>query len=236
MKADILAFAAHPDDVELAASGTLLKHIHQGKNCGIVDLTRGQLGSRGNPELREKEADHASEILGLDFRENLGMEDGWFRADKEHIMQVALMIRKYRPDVILANAITDRHPDHGRGADLIKEAAFFSGLVKATVEGHDYAPWRPRVLMHYIQDRFIEPDVIVDITDHIEQKMEAIMAFSSQFYDPESDEPETPISSKTFIDYLYSRARQFGRYIGVEFAEGFTVDKAFGVEDLTRLA
>ena len=235
MKADILAFAAHPDDIELAACGTLIKHITAGQQCGIVDLTKGQLGSRGNPKLRMEESAKATEILGLSFRENLGMEDGWFRADKEHIMQVAKMIRKYRPDVVLANALTDRHPDHGRGADLVREAVFFSGLIKAENEGDQLAPWRPRVVLNYIQDRFLEPDVVVDISAHMDTKMEAIMAFSSQFYDPESKEPQTPISSKDFLEYVKSRARQFGRYIGVEFAEGFTVDKAVGVEDLTSL-
>ncbi|NND95638.1 MAG: bacillithiol biosynthesis deacetylase BshB1 [Flavobacteriales bacterium] len=235
MKSDILAFAAHPDDVELAACGTLIKHIVQDKTCGIIDFTEGQLGSRGTPELRLKESARASEVLGLHFRENLGMEDGWFRADKEHILKVAQVIRKYRPDVVLANAVMDRHPDHGRGADLIREAVFFSGLQKAHTGGKQLPPWRPRVVLNYIQDRFIEPDIVVDITDFMDKKMEAIMAFSSQFYNPESEEPETPISSKEFIDYLHARARQFGRYIGVEFAEGFTVSKAVGVEDLTSL-
>jgi bacillithiol biosynthesis deacetylase BshB1 len=234
MKCDILAFAAHPDDVELAASGTILRHIAQDKTCGIVDLTQGQLGSRGTPELRLEEAERSSAIMGLHVRENLGMEDGWFRADKAHIMQVAQAIRKYRPEIILANAERDRHPDHGRGADLLREAAFFSGLVKAQ-DGEPTEAWRPKVMLHYIQDRFIEPDIVVDITPYMDKKMEAIMAFSSQFYDPESKEPSTPISSKDFLEFIKARARQFGRYIGVEYGEGFTVTKAFGVDDLTSL-
>lgn len=235
MKSDILAFAAHPDDVELAACGTILRHLDNGKVCGIVDLTQGQLGSRGSAELRLEEAANSSEILGVHFRENLGMEDGWFRADKPHIMKLAAMIRRYRPEIVLANAIRDRHPDHGRAADLVNEAVFFSGLIKAETEGEQLEPWRPKLVLNYIQDRYIDPDVVVDISPYIEKKMEAIMAFRSQFYDPDSEEPDTPISSKEFIEYIKGRAREMGRLIGVEFGEGFTTKRGVGVEDLTSL-
>lgn len=234
MTCDILAFAAHPDDVELAACGTLLKHIALGRTAGIVDLTMGQLGSRGNAELRLQEAEKAKEILGLSARENLSMEDGWFRNDHEHIVKIASAIRRYRPQIVLANAVRDRHTDHGRASALVSEAAFFSGLQKVNPED-GLAPWRPRMVLHYIQDRYLEPDIVVDISAFIEQKMEAIMAFGSQFYDPESTEPDTPISGKGFLDYVKGRAREMGRLIGVEFGEGFTKERGVGVSDLCDL-
>lgn len=238
MKSDILAFAAHPDDVELACSGSLIKHIAHGKKVGIVDLTQGQLGSRGTPAIRLKEAEDAAKIMGLAFRENLGMEDGWFRNDKEHIIKVIPMLRKYRPDIVLANAVEDRHPDHGRAASLISEACFFSGLVRIETEldGKSQEAWKPRLLLHYIQDRGVCPDLVVDITSSMDSKMEAILAYRSQFYNPESNEVDTPISSKEFLDYLMGRAREMGRYIGVEFGEGFTMDRPVGVDDLTSLS
>jgi bacillithiol biosynthesis deacetylase BshB1 len=234
MTCDILAFAAHPDDVELAACGTLLKHIAIGRTAGIVDLTMGQLGSRGNAELRLEEAEKAKAILGLSARENLGMEDGWFRNDEVHVVKIATAIRKYKPQIILANAIRDRHPDHGRASYLVSEAAFYSGLQKVNPED-GLEPWRPKMVLHYIQDRYLEPDIVVDISPYIDKKMEAIMAFSSQFYDPESDEPDTPISGKEFLDYVKGRAREMGRLIGTEFAEGFTKERGVGVPDLCDL-
>jgi bacillithiol biosynthesis deacetylase BshB1 len=235
MRADILAFAAHPDDVELAACGTLMKHNDLGKTTGIVDLTEGQLGSRGTPELRLEESLKATEILGVNFRENLGMEDGWFRNDKAHILPIAHMIRKYQPQVVLANAIRDRHPDHGRASQLVSEAAFYSGLVMVKTGEETLGPWRPRFVLHYIQDRAIDPDIVVDISDYMDRKMAAIQAFGSQFFNPESKEPQTPISSKEFLETIKGRAREMGRLIGTEFGEGFVKERALGVDDLTSL-
>lgn len=235
MRADILAFAAHPDDVELAACGTLMRHNDLGKTTGIIDLTEGQLGSRGTPELRLEESKRATEILGIHFRENLGMEDGWFQIDKKHILPIAQMIRKYRPEIVLANAIRDRHPDHGRASKLVSEAAFYSGLVMAKTGADELEPWRPRMVLHYIQDRAIDPDIVVDISDYMDRKMEAIQAFRSQFFNPDSDQPQTPISSKEFLEVIIGRAREMGRIIGVEYAEGFVTERAVGVDDLTTL-
>jgi bacillithiol biosynthesis deacetylase BshB1 len=235
MRADILAFAAHPDDVELAACGTLMRHNDLGKTTGIIDLTEGQLGSRGTPATRLEESRRATEILGVHYRENLGMEDGWFRNDKEHILLIAQMIRKYRPNIVLANAIRDRHPDHGRASKLVSEAAFYSGLVMAKTGDEELEPWRPRMVLHYIQDRGMDPDIVVDISEYMERKMKAIQAFSSQFFNPKSDEPQTPISSKEFLEIIIGRAREMGRLIGTEFGEGFVKERAVGVDDLTSL-
>jgi len=234
MKCDIIAFAAHPDDVELGSSGTLLHHKALGKTIGIIDLTQGQLGSRGTAELRLKEAEKAAEILGLDVRENLGMEDGWFRNNPENVMQIAKMIRKYRPDIVLANATKDRHPDHGRASKIVSEAAFYSGLSKVNIEGLE--AWRPRFVLHYIQDWHQNPDIVVDISAHMDKKMEAISAYGSQFYDPTSTEPTTPISTEEFMEFIRCRAREMGRCIGVEYGEGFTVERPMGIHDLTTLA
>lgn len=237
MKLDILAFAAHPDDVELSCAGTLIKHSSDAMKVGVVDLTQGQLGSRGNPELRLKEAAKAADIMGLAVRDNLGMEDGWFLNDEQHIKRVITAIRRFQPEIILANAKTDRHPDHGKGASLVKEACFFSGLVKVETEydGKRQEPWRPKYVMHYIQDRPMKPDVIFDITPFFDAKMEAVMAFRSQFYDPYSKEPETPISSEAFLDFLEARAREMGRQIGVKYGEGFVVDRPIGAHSLLDL-
>lgn len=233
MKVDILAFAAHPDDIELAACGTLMKHIAQGKIVAIVDLTMGQLGSRGSTELRLQEAEKAKEVLGVHYRENLGMEDGWFRNDPEHQLKVIASIRKYKPELVLCNAVRDRHPDHGRSSGLVSEACFYSGLKKIETDG--LQPWRPRMVLHYIQDRYIAPDLVVDITDYIDRKTDAILSFGSQFYDVNSVEPETPISSKGFLEQVKGRSRDMGRYIGVDFGEGFTVERPVGIEDITAL-
>ena len=235
MRADILAFAAHPDDVELAACGTLMKHIDMGKTTGIVDLTKGQLGSRGTPELRLEESKRATEILGVHFRENLGMEDGWFGIDKAHILPVANMIRKYRPQIVLANARRDRHPDHGRASKLVCESAFYSGLKMVETGEEGFEPWRPRVVLNYIQDRALDPDLVVDISDYMDRKMAAIQAFKSQFFNPDSEEPQTPISTKEFLDVIIGRAREMGRLIGAEFGEGFIKERAVGIDDLTSL-
>ena len=223
MKLDILAFSAHPDDIELACSGTLIKQIKNGSKVGIIDLTEGELGSRGSSEIRYQEAAKASEIMGISTRENLNLGDGFFEINKQSLLRVVEMIRKYQPEIVLCNAIKDRHPDHGRGGELVKRAAFLAGLVKieTKVAGNPQEKWRPKQVFHYIQDEYIEPDFVIDITNEMETKMESIYAYSSQFYNPESKEPQTPISSQEFIDFLDGRARQFGRTIGVKYGEGF---------------
>ena len=238
MKVDILAITAHPDDVELSCSGTLLRCIDQGKSVALVDLTQGELGTRGNAPLRLKEAAEAARLMGAVARENLGMADLYFERSEENLKKIAHAIRKYQPEIIIANALEDRHPDHGRGAKLISDACFASGLVKVETyddEGNLQDRWRPKALYHCIQDRHIRPDFVVDITPYIEKKTEVIMAFRSQFYNPDSDEMASPISSKEFMEFLRGRARDFGRPIGVEFAEGFNVTRIPGVKDLFDL-
>ncbi len=239
MKLDILAFGAHPDDVELGAGATIAKEIANGKKVGVVDLTRGELGTRGSAEIRDKEAGASAKILGISVRENLEYADGFFSNDKEHQLGIIKMIRKYRPEIILCNAVEDRHIDHGRGSDLVSDACFLSGLVKidTKLDGDDkwQEPWRPKFVYHYIQWKNINPDFVVDVSGFIEKKTEAILAYSSQFFDPNSDEPETPISSKNFIDSVTYRARDLGRMIGVEHAEGFTVERFVGVNSLDSL-
>lgn len=237
MKLDILAFGAHPDDTELGCSGTLIKHVKKGLKVGVADLTLGQLGSRGSIDKRSEEALKAAEIQGLVHRENLGFEDGWFLHDKATILAIVRTIRKLQPDIVLANAVTDRHPDHGKGAKLINDACFYSGLTKIEtyIDEVQQKNWRPKALYHYIQDYHIEPDFVIDITDEWDKKLEAVMAFDSQFYNPKSSEPETPISSKGFIDFLESRAITFGRPLGVRYGEGFTSSRYIGINDLTNL-
>ena len=239
MKLDILAFGAHPDDVELSCSGTLLKHIAEGKKVGIVDMTRGELGTRGTSETRDTEAAVAAGIMKLEVRENLQLEDGFFQRDKSSLLKIVRAIRKYQPEIVLANAVKDRHPDHGRAAALVAEACFFSGLVKIETEekGRLQQAWKPGNVYHYIQDRLIHPDFVIDITPFMERKMEAVMAFKTQFYNPDasSEEPETAISSKDFLDFLRARASDMGRLIHVKYAEGFTVERAPGVRSLFDL-
>jgi N-acetylglucosamine malate deacetylase 1 len=233
MKLDILAFGAHPDDVELSCAGTLLKHIAEGRKAGVVDMTRGELGTRGNPRIREKESAAASALMKLEVRENLRLEDGFFQRDKDTLLKLVKVIRKYRPDIVLANAVGDRHPDHGRAASLVAECCFFSGLVKIVTEadGKQQEPWRPLNVYHYIQDRHIAPDFVIDITPFLEKKMEVVQAYTSQFYNPESSskEPETAISTPAFLDFLRARAAEMGRLIAVPYAEGFTAQRAPGV-------
>ena len=238
MKLDILVFGAHPDDTELGCGGTIIKHIKQGHKVGVVDLTEGQLGSRGNIATRYKEAAAAAEIQGLSIRENLKMEDGWFRNDEASQKKVIEMIRKYQPEIVLANAITDRHPDHGRGAELVADACFYSGLIKVetSLDEKKQDAWRPKALYHYIQDYHIEPDFVIDVSEHWEQKIESILAFSSQFFNPNSNEKETPISSQSFMDFLAARARNIGRPINAEYAEGFLKTRYIGVNDLFDLS
>ncbi len=237
MKLDLLAFGAHADDVELSCSGTLMKHISAGKKAGIVDLTKGELGTRGTPAIREQEAQSAAQIMGVAIRENLGMRDGFFVNDEMHQLQVIRMLRKYQPEIVIANAIYDRHPDHGRAAQLIEDAVFLSGLkmISTSDEGHSQDPWRPRVVYHYIQDQWIEPDVIIDISAFAERKLEAIRAFQSQFHDPQSKEPETYISRPGFIDSLIYRAQEIGKMIGVQYGEGFTTRRKPGLDSFFHL-
>jgi bacillithiol biosynthesis deacetylase BshB1 len=232
LKLHILAFAAHPDDVELSAAGTVLKHIDMGYKAGIVDLTRGELGTRGTPEDRDREAVAAAEFMGLSARENLGLHDGFFTNDEESQRKVITAIRKYRPEIVLCNAVRDRHIDHGKGSELVADSCFLSGLAKIDT-GQE--AWRPRAVYHYIQDRYIHPAFVVDITAYMEKKIETVMCFKSQFYNPDSDEPETPISSLAFLEFLRARAREMGRQAGYEFAEGFTVERYPGVTDLLML-
>lgn len=237
MKLDILAIGVHPDDIELGCAGTLLKHIAQGKKVGVLDLTKGQLGSRGNAELRVQESKKAANILGLEVRENLGFADGFFKNDKEHQLEIIKIIRKYQPEIVLTNAVKDRHPDHGRASQLTSEACFYAGLLKIETELNGVAQkrWRPKAVYHYIQDRFLKPDFVVDITDFADKKMESLKAYSSQFYSINSNEPETPISGKNFLNFVKSRMINYGRDINVDYAEGFTTERSIGVEDITTL-
>ena len=237
MKLDILAFGAHPDDVELGCGATIAKEVSLGKKVGIVDLTQGELGTRGSATLRMIEANKAAEIMGVSVRENLKFSDGFFTNDKKHQLEIIKMIRKYKPDVVLCNAIDDRHIDHGKGSKLVSDACFLSGLIKieTTVDGEIQEKWRPNQVYHYIQWKNIEPDFVIDITGFIEKKTEAVLAYGSQFFDPNSKEPETPITSKNFIDSINYRARDLGRLIGVDHAEGFTSERYVAVKNLDKL-
>lgn len=237
MKLDILAFGAHPDDVELGCSGTILKEISLGKKVGIVDLTRGELGTRGSAQIRDEEANAAAKILGVSVRENLEMRDGFFVNDEKHQLEIIKMIRKYEPEIVLCNAIDDRHIDHAKGSKLVSDACFLSGLrkIETTVDGEIQAAWRPKLVYHYIQWKNIEPDFVVDITGFTDKKIESILAYRSQFYDPNSNEPESPITSKNFLESLNYRSRDLGRLVGVEFGEGFTVERYLAVNSLGDL-
>ncbi len=237
MKLDILAFGAHPDDVEISCSGTIAKEISLGKTVGIIDLTRGELGTRGSKEIRDKEAQLAAEILGVSARENLNFRDGFFVNDEKHQLEIIKMIRKYQPEIVLCNAIDDRHIDHGKGSKLVSDACFLSGLTKIETEinGAKQTAWRPKLVYHYIQWKNIEPDFVVDISGFLDIKMKSILAYSSQFYDPNSKEPETPIATKNFLESIDYRTKDFGRLIGTEAAEGFTVERYLAVNSLTDL-
>lgn len=237
MKVDILAFAAHPDDIEISSSGTLLKHIQQGKTVAIVDLTQGELGSRGTSETRREESLASSKILGLSDRVNLKMADGFFEHNEANLRLVIEQIRHFQPEIVLANAVSDRHPDHPKGSKLVSEACFLAGLIKVetTYQGENQKAHRPKAVYHYIQDRHIEPDFVVDVSDFVAQKIAAIKAYKTQFFDPNSTEPKTPISGEDFFDSIYGRMSNFGRQIGVEYAEGFTVERYIGVNDLFDL-
>lgn len=239
MKLDILVFAAHPDDAELSCGGTIHSHILQGKKVGIVDLTAGELGTRGTPEIRAQEAAASAKILKLSARENLNFRDGFFTNDEEHQRIVAKAIRKYQPEIILANAVSDRHPDHGRAAKLVSEANFLAGLKKVKTKSNDeeQEPWRAKVIYHYIQSILITPDFIVDVSDAWQVKLNAIKAFKSQFHDPDtaSDEPATFISTPEFMEFIAARAKEFGHSIGAAYGEGFTVERNIGTKNLFDL-
>ncbi len=237
MKLDILAFGAHPDDVELGCAGTILKEISLGKKVGVVDLTRGELGTRGSAEIRDREADAAGKILGLSVRENLSFRDGFFVNDEKHRLEIITMIRKYQPEIVLCNAIDDRHIAHEKGSKLVSDACFLSGLrkIETSVDGKNQSAWRPKVVYHYIQWKNIEPDFVVDITGFTEKKIEAILAYRSQFYDANSNEPESPITSKNFLESLNYRAQDLGRLIGTEYGEGFTAERYLAVNSLGDL-
>ncbi|MGV7105001.1 bacillithiol biosynthesis deacetylase BshB1 [Flavobacterium sp. U410] len=237
MKLDILAFGAHPDDVELGCAGTLAKEISLGKKVGIIDLTRGELGTRGSAEIRDEEASKAAEILGISVRENLEFRDGFFMNDEEHQLEIIKMIRKYQPEIVLCNAIHDRHIDHGKGSKLVSDACFLSGLrkVETQLNGETQEAWRPKIVYHYIQWYNIEPDFVVDISDFMDRKIESVLAYSSQFYDKNSKEPVTPITSKNFLDSITYRAQDLGRVVGVDFAEGFTTERYLAVNSLEDL-
>jgi len=237
MKLDLLVFAVHPDDAELGCSGTILKHIAAGKKVGIIDFTRGELGTRGTAEIRDEEAMASAAILGLHARENLRFKDGFFQNDEAHQREVIKMIRKYQPEVVLSNALHDRHPDHGRAGDLVNDACFLAGLPKLStqLDGQEQMASRPRLVFQYIQDRYLEPDVIIDITEHMDTKIASIKAFKTQFYNPDLNEQETYISSPDFFESVIGRAREFGKSIGATYGEGFTSRKLLGVDDLFQL-
>jgi N-acetylglucosamine malate deacetylase 1 len=242
MKLDILAIGAHPDDVELGCSGTILNEIRNGKKVGIVDLTQGELGTRGTVETRYQEAAESARILGVSVRENLKLPDGFFENTPASQLKLIRIIRKYQPDIVLANAPEDRHPDHGRAARLIADASFFAGLRKIETKDDDdraQEAWRPKYVFHYIQDRYIEPGFVVDITDVFEQRMQAIQAFTTQFYNGNESSgdsmPQSYISTPLFLESVIARARMMGKRIGVQFGEGFVTEKVVGIRNFDAL-
>ena len=234
MKLDVLAFGVHPDDIELSCGGALLVEKKGGKKTGIIDLTQGELGTRGTAETRMDESTQAGLILKVDARENLKMEDGFLLNDESHQRRIVEMIRKYQPEIIFCNATEDRHPDHGRSASLVADSSFLSGLVKIETNsaGERQKPWRPKYVFHYIQDRYLKPDFVLDISDVFEQKIEAVRAYRTQFFNPDVEGPQTYISTPGFIESIVYRAKMFGKLIGVEYAEGFTTAKAIGIKSL----
>ncbi len=234
MKLDVLAFGVHPDDVELGCSGTLMAAQAEGKVTGIIDMTRGELGTRGTPEIRMEESALAANILGVKVRENLGMADGFFQHTEENLLKIITVLRKYQPEIVLANATEDRHPDHGRSAKLLADAAFLSGLRKiVTKENGIVQPiWKPAYVFHYIQDRFIQPSFVIDISPYMERKTASIKAYATQFFNPELDEPETYISSSQFLEGVKARAMLLGKRIGVAFGEGFSSEKTLGIASM----
>lgn len=237
IKLDILAFGAHPDDVELGCAGTIALEVSRGKKVGIIDLTQGELGTRGSKELRALEATNAQNILGVAVRENLQLADGFFQNTPEAQLQIIRMIRKYQPEIVLCNAMRDRHIDHGKGSKLVSDACFLSGLIKIETfeNGILQEAWRPKVVYHYIQWENITPDFVVDISDFMKTKMNAVLAYSSQFFQEDSEEPITPIATKNFLESIEYRAKDLGRLTGVAYAEGFTVERVPLVKSLDFL-
>lgn len=239
-KLDILAIGVHPDDIELGCAGTMINEIKKGKKVGIVDLTQGELGTRGTIETRYQEAAKAASIIGVTIRENLKMRDGFFKNDEAHQLQLIQVIRKYQPEIVLGNVLFDRHPDHGRAGHLISDACFLSGLAKIETKDHDghlQQKWRPRYFLQYMQDWYHEPDLIIDITDVLEQKMQAVAAYTTQFHTPEGNKegPQTYISTPDFLESVIARARIMGKRIGVKYAEGFMTEKNIGISSLDAL-
>ncbi|MEN8885723.1 MAG: bacillithiol biosynthesis deacetylase BshB1 [Winogradskyella sp.] len=239
MKLDILAIGAHPDDVELGCGATLAKEVANGKKVGIIDLTRGELGTRGTAQTRDEEAFNAAKILGVHLRVNMQFADGFFVNDKTHQLEIIKMIRYYQPEIVICNAIDDRHIDHGKGSQLVSDACFLSGLRKIETvhkdENSNQEPWRPKAIYHYIQWKDIEPNLAVDVSGYMDKKMASVLAYKTQFFDPNSDEPETPISSKNFTDSVLYRAKNLGRLVGTEYAEGYTVERCTAVDSLFNL-
>jgi N-acetylglucosamine malate deacetylase 1 len=231
-KLDVLAFGVHPDDVELGCSGTILACIAEGKKVGIIDLTRGELGTRGTAETRKTEAANAAKVLGVQIRENLGMADAFFQNDEKHQRLVIEVIRRYQPEIVLCNAPEDRHPDHGRSSKLVADASFLSGLRKIVTqnEGEEQEAWRPKYVFHYLQDRFLQPDFVVDISAYMDKKSESILAYTTQFHNPNLNEPQTYISSPEFLETIKARAMMLGKRIGVKFAEGYITEKMVGIK------
>ena len=236
-KIDILIFGAHPDDIELGCGGTILSEIEKGKTVGLIDITAGELGTRGSAEKRKQESDRASKILGVDFRLNLGIKDGFIKNDEKSQIEIIRYIRKYKPEIIICNAPDDRHIDHVEASKLVVSSSFLSGLVKikTKLNNNNQNPWRPKNVYHYIQWKNLEPTFVVDISQHIVNKMMAVSSYDSQFYNPDSKEPETLISSEKFLDSITARSADFGRLIGVEHAEGFISNKLVGVKTLNDL-
>ncbi|GEO10060.1 bacillithiol biosynthesis deacetylase BshB1 [Segetibacter aerophilus] len=230
-KLDILAFGVHPDDVELGCSGTILACVAEGKKVGIVDLTQGELGTRGSAETRKEEAAEAAKVLQASVRENLKMADGFFQNDEKHQRKVIEVIRKYRPEIVLCNALEDRHPDHGRSAQLVEDAAFLSGLrkIETVVEAELQDAWRPKYIFHYLQDRFLQPDFVFDISDYFDKKLQSVLCYKTQFFNPDLNEPQTYISSPAFFESIRARSMMLGKRIGVQYAEGYITKKMIGV-------
>ncbi|HMP87628.1 MAG TPA: bacillithiol biosynthesis deacetylase BshB1 [Lacibacter sp.] len=237
MKLDILAFGVHPDDVELSCAGTLMTEMAHGKKVGVIDLTRGELGTRGTPHTRQEEADEAARIMGIAVRENLGMRDGFFRNDEEHQLQVIRQIRRFQPEIVLCNAVEDRHPDHGRSSRLVSDSCFLAGLRKISTqwEGSEQEAWRPRYVFHYIQDRYLNPGFVVDVSAVFDRKVAAIRAYGTQFHNPELDEPQTYISTPGYLESVIYRHKMFGKMIGVDYAEGFVTEKMIGIRTFDSL-
>ncbi|RYE34713.1 MAG: bacillithiol biosynthesis deacetylase BshB1 [Sphingobacteriaceae bacterium] len=239
LKLDILVLPAHPDDAELYCSGTIAKHIALGKKVGVADLTRGELGTRGTVEIRQEEANRAAKLLNLSVRDNVGLRDGYLENDEANQQEVIKIIRKYQPEIIIASAVSDRHPDHAKSAELVEHAGFYAGLSKIKTvsnDGLEQQAWRPKLILNFIQDTHLKPDILIDITEYWEQKIASIREYKSQFYNPDwADEPQTYISSPAFLEVAEARAREFGRAIQVKYAEGYTSKRLFGVNNLFNL-